>query len=143
MIKEKPVYGMTKSTQMDWISLTDSKQLDEIIAESKRNPVLIYKHSTRCNISRSALDRLERKWDGKSIGSMKRYFLDLLSFRDLSNRIAELFQVEHQSPQVLLISDGKSVLDLSHFDIDFDRIKSVFPENGLKADNGDSQLRQN
>jgi bacillithiol system protein YtxJ len=117
---------------MDWISLKDSKQLDEILAESKLSPVLIYKHSTRCNISRTAFDRLERKWDASVIGSVKRYFLDLISFRDVSNRISELFQVEHHSPQILVISDGVSVLDLSHYDIDFDRIKSAFPQQ--KAD---------
>ena len=111
---------------MDWISLKDPKQLDDIIAESKIRPVLIYKHSTRCNISRSAFDRLERRWDASVVGSIKRYFLDLLSYRDISNRIAEMFQVEHHSPQILVISDGKSVMDLSHYDIDFDRIKSVF-----------------
>lgn len=110
--------------KMNWISLKDSRQLDDIIAESKTQPVIIYKHSTRCNISRSAFDRLERNWDA-SIGSIKGYFLDLLSNRDISNRIAELFEVEHHSPQILVIADGKSVLDLSHYDIDFDRIKSV------------------
>lgn len=113
---------------MDWISLNDSKQLDEILAESAKQPVLIYKHSTRCNISRSALDRLERKWDPSGVGDVKRYFLDLLSYRNISDRIAELFLVEHQSPQVIVISNGKSVLDLSHFDIDFDLIKTVLKD---------------
>ena len=111
---------------MDWISLKDSKQLEQIVAESKEKPVLIYKHSTRCNISRAAFDRLERRWDASAIGGVKRYFLDLISFRDVSNKIAEMFQVEHHSPQILVISNGKSVLDLSHYDIDFDQIKSVF-----------------
>ena len=110
---------------MSWISLNDTRQLEEIIAESKQKPVLIYKHSTRCNISRSALDRLERKWDATAAGDIKRYLLDLLSFRDISNKIADIFQVEHHSPQILVIADGKSVLDLSHYDIDFDRIKAV------------------
>lgn len=108
--------------------MKDTRQLDEIIAESKEKPVLIYKHSTRCNISRSALDRLERKWDASVIGNVKRYFLDLLSYRDISNKIAEIFDVEHHSPQILVISDGKSVLDLSHYEIDFDQIKSVFKD---------------
>ena len=111
---------------MEWISLKDSKQLDEIVAESKEKPVLIYKHSTRCSISRAAFDRLERKWDAAATGGVKRYFLDLISYRDISNRIAELFGVEHQSPQILVISNGRSVLDLSHYEIDFDQIKSVF-----------------
>jgi len=110
---------------MDWISLKDSKQLEEILAESKKKPVLIYKHSTRCNISRATFDRLERRWDASAIGGIKRYFLDLISFGDISNRIAEMFAVEHHSPQILVISDGKSVLDLSHYDIDFEKIRSA------------------
>lgn len=117
---------------MDWISLKDSTQLDEILAESTKQPVLIYKHSTRCNISRSAFDRLERKWDAAAAGKLKRYFLDLLSYRDISNRIAEVFGVEHQSPQILVIWNGKSVLNLSHYDIDFDSIKSVLTDAELQ-----------
>ena len=113
---------------MDWISLKDSQQLDEILAESKGKPVLIYKHSSRCNISRTAFDRLERKWDTSAVGEIKRYFLDLISYREISDRVAEMFQVEHHSPQILVISDGKSVLDLSHYDIDFDRIKLVIKQ---------------
>jgi len=114
--------------EMDWISLKDSKQLEEIVAESKKRPVLIYKHSTRCNISRAAFDRLERKWDTAVTGGVRRYFLDLISYREISNKIAEMFDVEHHSPQILVISDGRSVLDLSHYDIDFDQIKSVFKD---------------
>lgn len=110
---------------MEWISLEDTKQLDEILAESARGPVLIYKHSTRCSISLMAFDRLERSWDASATGNLKRYFLDLLSFRDISNQIAERFNVEHQSPQILLISGGKSVLDLSHYEISFERIKTA------------------
>lgn len=110
---------------MDWISLKDSLQLEEIVAESKERPVLIYKHSTRCNISRAAFDRLERNWDSSAVEGIKRYFLDLISYRDISNKVAEMFQVEHHSPQILVISNGRSVLDLSHYDIDFNRIMPV------------------
>lgn len=107
---------------MEWIPLKDAGQLDEIILESQKGPVLIYKHSTRCNISRSAFDRLERHWDASVAGEVKRYFLDLLAYRSVSDNVSEVFNVEHQSPQVLVIRNGKSVLDLSHYDIAFDRI---------------------
>jgi len=125
---------------MNWISLKDSQQLDEILAESKKSPVLIYKHSTRCNISRTAFDRLERKWDASAIGNVRGYFLDLISHRGISDRIVEIFEVEHHSPQILLVSDGKSVLDLSHYEIDFDQIKSAIRllapfKTGLQAGN--------
>ena len=111
---------------MNWIELKNEAQLNEIKELSKSKPQVIYKHSTRCNISRSTLDRLERKWDAIEMGGVKRYFLDLISYRDISNQIADRFQVEHHSPQILVISDGKSVLDLSHYEIEFDHIKSVF-----------------
>lgn len=110
---------------MEWIALKDASQLDEILLESQKGPVLIYKHSTRCNISRSAFDRLERHWDASAVGEVKRYFLDLLSFRNISDKIVEMFGVEHESPQILVILHGKSVLDLSHYDIDFGRIRSA------------------
>ena len=111
---------------MDWISLKELHQLDEILIESQQEPVLIFKHSTRCNISRTTLDRLERKWNSSEMGMVKRYFLDLISYREISNEISQRFQVEHHSPQILIISDGKSVLDLSHYDIDYDHIKAVY-----------------
>ena len=130
---EKRVCGMNKINVMEWISLKDSMQLDEILAESKIKPVLIYKHSTRCNISRATLDRLERKWDASAIGEIKRYFLDLISYREISNRIADMFQVEHHSPQILVISNGKSVLDLSHYEIEFDQIKSIYNKTAGNA----------
>ena len=116
---------MSKFQGMDWIALKDLKQLDDIRAESKEKPVLIYKHSSRCNISRTAFDRLERRWDAGAAAGIKRYFLDLISYREVSNQIAEQFQVEHQSPQILVIKDGQSILDLSHYEIDFEQIRPV------------------
>lgn len=116
---------------MNWISLKEINQLDEILLESQNKPVIIFKHSTRCSISRTTLDRLERKWNVSELGSVKPYFLDLISYREISNQVAERFQVEHHSPQVLVISKGTSVLDLSHYEIDYDQIKAVFKNQSL------------
>lgn len=115
---------------MNWIPLEDLKQLSEISSESHAHPVIIYKHSTRCSISRAALDRLNRQWDHAETGNAKRYVLDLLAYRDISNQIADTFAVEHESPQVLIIRGGKSIADMSHFAIDFDAVKKH-----LKTDN--------
>lgn len=97
-----------------WIPLTSVGQLDEIIALSNEKPVIIFKHSTRCSISRFALKRFEKEFDFE----VKSYFLDLLEHRDISNEIANRFNVFHQSPQLLLIKGGKSVYDVSHDSID-------------------------
>ena len=110
---------------MKWIELNSAKQLDEIKKESESSPVLIFKHSTRCSTSRMSLDRLERNWKDLELKGVKGYFLDLINHRSLSNLIAEVFGVEHESPQVILVVKGKSVLDLSHFEIDSRQIREA------------------
>jgi len=109
---------------MTWNPLTDTIQLEEIKKESQQYPVLIFKHSTRCSISATALSRFERNWKSEDIGDLKPYYLDLISYRSLSNQVAETFDVEHESPQALIIRNGESIFDASHYDISFDEIKA-------------------
>lgn len=98
--------------KMDWNQLTDLQQLEEIVEGSKRQPVVIFKHSTRCSISRMALKQFENGFNLE--GKMEPYFLDLLEYRPISNEIASVFGVMHQSPQILVIKNGISVYDASH-----------------------------
>ncbi|GHM99621.1 thioredoxin family protein [Cytophagales bacterium WSM2-2] len=111
-------------TDKNWIPLTNEDQLQLIREESKNQPVLIFKYSTRCSISATALNRLERNWN-QAETPIKRYYLDLLAFRAISNKIAQSFDVEHQSPQVLVVKDAKPVLVQSHLGIDYSEIKKV------------------
>jgi bacillithiol system protein YtxJ len=110
---------------MKWSELRSVNQIAEIRQESKENPILIFKYSSRCSLSRLALDRLERSWDESDMQSVKPYFLDLITYRDISNRIAYEFAVEHESPQVVVIDNEKSILDQSHMGIDYQTIKEV------------------
>jgi len=107
---------------MKWEALTQMAQLDAIDKESETESALIFKHSTRCSISDAALSRFER--DGKSLdeSAIKCYYLDLLQYRDISNTIAARYGIEHQSPQVLLISKGKCVFNESHMSISVSEI---------------------
>lgn len=114
---------------MKWNKIDSTQHIKQILEESKERPVLIYKHSTRCNISRTALDRLERHWKQEEMGDTKVYYLDLISYREVSNLIAEEFEVEHESPQVLIIRNEKSMYDRSHFEIDYHQIKEVLKLN--------------
>jgi bacillithiol system protein YtxJ len=107
----------------NWTPLEKDSQLNEIQEQSHDFPVVIFKHSTRCSISSTAWARLQRNWKPEEAGDLKPYYLDLISFRSLSNRIAQDFAVEHESPQLLLISRGKCVYHASHYDISFDSIK--------------------
>lgn len=108
---------------MNWIALTEEHQLQELIHESLKTPVLIFKHSTRCSISSTSLNRMERNWKEEEMNGVKPYYLDLIQYRPISAKIADVFAVEHESPQVLLIKNGKSVWDASHYDIQYDVLK--------------------
>lgn len=111
--------------EMDWNQLTTEDQLDQIKKESENQPVLIFKHSTTCPISSTAMNRIQRNWNPEEVGDLKLYCLDLLQYRGLSNAVAMTFNVEHESPQVLLIKNGESVYNESHFGISFDDLKGA------------------
>ncbi|WP_017497090.1 bacillithiol system redox-active protein YtxJ [Flavobacterium sp. WG21] len=112
----------TPKSNVNWTQLTDVAQLMEIEAISNEKPVVIFKHSTRCSISRMALKQFEREYAlENTVGA---YFLDLIAYRDVSNEIASRFNVYHESPQLILIRNGKAVYDVSHSDIDAEALKS-------------------
>jgi bacillithiol system protein YtxJ len=104
---------------MNWIALTSDTQLEEIKEKSKDKPQVIFKHSIRCGISSMAKSRLERSTPP---GTIDFYYLDLIHHRALSNKLAEQFQVVHESPQVLVIRNGVCVYDESHSGIRMDDI---------------------
>jgi bacillithiol system protein YtxJ len=104
---------------MAWIPLKSDEQLQEIIKRSAQRPQVIFKHSTRCSISSVAERRLQKASLPEDIDF---YHLDLISYRQISNKIAEIFGVHHESPQVLVIKDGQCIYDESHLSISMDEI---------------------
>lgn len=111
-----------EETKMVWFPLNKMEQLEEIVAESDENPVVIFKHSTRCIISRTVLKNFEEAFDLED--KVKPYFLDLLEFRPISNEIASLLNVTHQSPQLIVVKNGKAVYNASHDNIDVEDLKN-------------------
>ncbi len=107
---------------MNWIHLNSEEQINEIKYNSVKKPQVIFKHSIRCSISSMAKNRLDKDSQPEGIDF---YFLDIINYRTLSNKISEEFNVHHQSPQVLVINSGKCVYDESHSGIQMDEIKSV------------------
>ncbi|MAD98582.1 MAG: bacillithiol system redox-active protein YtxJ [Flavobacteriaceae bacterium] len=95
---------------------TQAEQLENMLEESITKPVLIFKHSTRCGISRMVLKRFENSVE-KYAQQYRLYYLDLLNYRELSNSIADKFEVVHESPQILVIKNGQVVHSASHYDI--------------------------
>lgn len=101
---------------LPWKRLLSLDQLDQIEKSSRERPVVIFKHSTRCGISSMALRRFEKEYDVPP-EAVDLYYLDLLSYREISNEVAGRFQVWHQSPQLLIIKDGQTVAHSSHHGI--------------------------
>lgn len=114
---------------MNWIPLESINQVQSIRDRSFEIPCLIFKHSTRCNVSAIALYRLESDWDF-SMDEMEVYFLDLIKHREVSNYISEFFDVFHESPQALIIQNGACVYDASHMDISVADLKEGIDVNG-------------
>ena len=110
------VLAVDAFTSIKTDSEKDVEDLHQVVNESAGKPVLIFKHSTRCSISRMVLKQFENEFDLQD--KITPYFLDLLNHRDVSNEIATKFDVYHQSPQLIVIQDGKSVYDASHDSID-------------------------
>jgi len=110
---------------MQWKNITDLTQISEI--QQKEGYSLIFKHSTRCSVSSMAKRRFELDWESIPADTSL-YFLDLISYRDISAQIAETFQVHHESPQILLIKNGDCILDASHSDISADEVAEVIKE---------------
>ena len=98
---------------LPWIPLNSIAQLSLIEEQSKTKTQLIFKHSTRCGISRMVMNQFVSAYDLEST-NIDLYYLDLLSYREVSNEVGYKFQVMHQSPQVLVIKNGVTVAHASH-----------------------------
>lgn len=108
---------------MNWQSLTTLAQLDELDRLSQEKPMLIFKHSTRCGVSLRMLSTVEKAWKQADDILFSAWFLDLLNHRDISTAIASRYGIEHESPQTLLIKNGKCILDASHHFIDLEEVR--------------------
>jgi hypothetical protein len=121
----KNIFGNNTENQsvskVGWRQLTNLGQLNEIEEISTEKAVLIFKHSTRCSVSRMVLKQFENEFNWQD--EVVPYFLDLLSYREISNAIAHRYEVQHQSPQVIMIKDGKAVYNASHESIDSKKLE--------------------
>jgi bacillithiol system protein YtxJ len=105
-----------------YFQLDKMEQFDEIDEISKTKPVVLFKHSTRCSISRMALKQFDAEFNYPE-EKIDWYLLDLLNHRDLSNEIASRYNVVHQSPQIVVIRNGKAVFNESHDSISAEDLK--------------------
>lgn len=109
----------------EYKTLNEIAQLDEIDRLSHTKAQVIFKHSTRCSVSTMAKRGLDMDLKQAYGQQFDIYYLDLIAYRNVSNNIATRYNVEHESPQILVIKNGKCVFDASHSDVSL--------EDALKA----------
>ncbi|MDR0802623.1 bacillithiol system redox-active protein YtxJ [Fluviicola sp.] len=117
------LFSSKQKVAFPWVNLTSSEQLQELLNSSGEKPVVLFKHSTRCSISSMALNRFETNMDPEKATCV---YLDLLSYRSLSDEIAQVAHVEHQSPQAILINHREVIYSATHTAIDaFEIMKHI------------------
>lgn len=100
-----------------WVSLASESQLKHIVEEnSASTQFIVFKHSTRCGISVMVKRRFEQEWSAFN-SQIPIYIVDVLAQRNISNTLANYFNVIHQSPQLLLIQNNNVVFHASHHQI--------------------------
>lgn len=123
LFKKQDDVAKKEIKEIPWKMLTKEEDLDLILDESEEVSVVIFKHSTRCGISRTVLKQFEKTYDFE-LSEVQPYYLDLLQYRNVSNAVAEKFKVMHQSPQMIVVKNRVVVHQSSHHEIDADILAS-------------------
>src|SRR5262245_15332394 len=114
------------------VDLAQDQDLEQLLVRSNSDPVLIFKHSTQCSISAQAYEEFTDFAEGARdlvCGAVL-----VIENRKLSNLIAERFGVRHQSPQALLIKEGRVVWHASHWSITSSSLNDALVKNAQSAD---------
>src|SRR5215211_3804940 len=93
----------------NFFRIDDHATLENLITDSNQKPVIVFKHSNACSISSRAYREME-KLEGVNI-------LEVQSARDVSRELANRTGIRHETPQVIVLRDGKAVWNASHFDV--------------------------
>ena len=93
-----------------FLEIDDRTALDGLLTDSKQKPVIVFKHSNACSISSRAYREMEKVEADVNI-------LVVQSAREVSRELANLTGVRHETPQVIVLRDGKAVWNASHFDV--------------------------
>lgn len=98
-------------------TIESTQEIDEIIERSKEKMQIIFKHSTVCPISRMSHDKMKAEYPLNEENA-DIYYIGVIEQRPISNYVAEKLKVQHESPQMIVLKDGKSIFNESHLMID-------------------------
>jgi len=94
----------------NFIELNSIEQLEELFIESNSKPVVLFKHSVTCPISSGVYTEVSEVEADVNI-------IVVQTARHISNEIAGRTGVRHESPQAIVLKNGKAVYHASHYDI--------------------------
>jgi bacillithiol system protein YtxJ len=97
--------------------LHDLDSVEAAITESQKRPVLLFKHSRYCGVSCEALDELQNHIDAQPAATVAYKLVTVQTHRSVSDAIAQRLGIRHETPQAILLRDGKAVWNASHFRI--------------------------
>ena len=103
-------------------TIETENDLEALLASSSERPVLLFKHSNACPISSRAHGEIARLLEGEPDQKFGFGMVVVQQARALSSAIEQRFGVRHESPQAIVIRDGKVVWNASHFDVTRDRV---------------------
>jgi bacillithiol system protein YtxJ len=108
--------------ETQFTTINDTNALEQVLARSHNEPVILFKHSTTCPISASAYKQMSQVEGDVSLVVVQRA-------RDVSNEIEARTGVRHESPQAIVLRNGEVVWTASHFDITSDAVEKAVREN--------------
>jgi bacillithiol system protein YtxJ len=106
----------------NFLRIEDRTTLDNLMTDSKQRPVLVFKHSNACSISARAYREMQKLEGDVNI-------LEVQSAREISRELADLTGVRHETPQVIVLRDGKAVWNASHFDVTANGVSKALEAN--------------
>ena len=95
-------------------TITTLDELERAIAVSSVRPAVIFKHSASCGLSAQAFDSI-RDWLDQGLCEAAWFVLPVRASRAVSTAVATRFGIRHESPQALVLFEGKVVWHGSHF----------------------------
>jgi bacillithiol system protein YtxJ len=107
----------------NFFKIDNQETLDKLITDSRTKPIVIFKHSTACGISSAAYREMEKLEEQVNL-------LEVQSARDVSRELAAMTGIRHETPQVIVLKDGKAVWDASHFDVKAGAVREALASNG-------------
>ena len=101
----------------NFLNLESIEGLERLVAESHERPVILFKHSLTCGISSGVYREVSQVPADVNL-------VVIQTHREISNAIATITGVRHQSPQAIVLRDGEPVYHASHYDIEAEHIEA-------------------